>query len=133
MEIAHLLAHVGKPMSGEDAVVVTSLQEVFTEVYQASYEAKCVLDHKQAERVTTEIAIEARTLAMRAYQRAWQVHQDPEFCGLVADDVYTLTALLHHTNGYLTDFQTQRLAWIARGRFPCGYRGVFPFGKWVVV
>ena len=63
----------------------------------------------------------------------WELTQNEELCSLVSDDLRVLTAISEEHAGELSEFQRQRLTWYERGRFPCGYLGNFPNGKWVIV
>ena len=133
MNIQKLLEHFGEPLQEEEeAFLVTDLPTIFAEIYSASYEEMCLLDHREAESANTLAQERGVKAAEEAFKRAWARLSDSEFCGLVSDDVRTLVALMASGSVGSSLFRLQRLAWYERGRFPCGYRGQFPHGQWVV-
>jgi hypothetical protein len=101
--------------------------------YTRPYEDWCVEDHEAAKGLTgaenVELAVQA---AKNAYLGAWEVLPDPEFCGLISDDVETIVSLLLMPRP-LRAFTMERMQWYLRGRAPWGYSGEFPHGKWIIV
>ena len=132
MNLDRLLREFGTPLISERAILVHGLQEIFDGVYEERYERMCLADHEKAEQVPAQIAQSARAEAEGAYLRAWDIFPDPEFCALISDDVRSLFALKKQFSNSFNKFSSERLTWYEEGRFPCGYVGEFPLGKWVV-
>jgi len=132
VNVEKLLEHFGEPLQDEGAILATDLPTILAEIYSAPYEAMCLADHREAETADSLAKEHAVAAAAEAFKRAWTRSSDTEFCGLVSDDVRTLVALLASGRVSSSPFRLQRLAWYERGRFPCGYRGEFPIGQWVV-
>ena len=131
MKFDGLLRDFGRPLADPSVIVVSSLEQVLAAVYEETYESMCSEDHMEVSRASGPVAERARLIAEQAYLAVWSKFQNPELCGLVSDDLRALACLSDSSHG-LTAFQTQRLSWYERGRFPCGYSGEFPNGKWVV-
>ncbi len=123
-----VLRDFGHPVDG--AVVVNSLDEIFAHAYEPTYEHMCLADHEIVNSLCGS-AVRDISAAEHYFKQMWEHCQNAEICGIYSDDLMALKALENY--GYaLTDFQRQRLGWYKKGRFPCGYRGEFPNGTWIV-
>lgn len=126
------LHSIWKPHPDEAVIVVESPEDFYEQIYRRPYEDWCVQDHKEAEKLDPSELSRVTKVAESAYLEAWSVYPSPEFCALLSDDVHTIGSLILLNNGVLRRFTRERLGWYAGGRFPCGFDGRFPEGKWII-
>ena len=125
------LENIWAPVSDDAAIVVAGSRQFYEEIYKPPYEDWCVADHDRASRLGAAFQPAIRELARQAYLAAWNAFPEPEFCALFSDDIETIAALLVPREE-LRPFTEQRMRWYVAGRFPCGYAGEFPNGKWII-
>ena len=126
------LQNIWTPVADDAVIVVASAAEFYNEIYKPPYEAWCVEDHNEASKLDAAFQSEIQELASQAYLVAWAALPEPEFCALFSDDIDTIASLLI-LRTELKSFTEQRMTWYVAGRFPCGYAGEFPNGKWMIV
>lgn len=85
--------------------------------YAHPYEDWCLEDHQAATALAAELRAGVSAVARRAYLAAWNVLPNPEFCGLLSDDVHTTHALLLMSRP-LSQFTRERASWLSSGRVP---------------
>lgn len=127
------LHSIWQPCAERDVIVAATPEEFYEHIYQSPYEDWCVRDHDEARKFDSVVESGVRKAAEEAYLKAWSIYPSPEFCALLSDDVETIGSLILLNKGELRNFTRERLAWYARGRFPCGYEGQFEKGKWIIV
>ena len=128
----NILKNLGVPVADEEVYFVSSIGAVLNEMYEKAYERMCLEDHAKAEHCSPHSLKIAEVLAEKAYKIAWKLTKNEELCSLVSDDLRSLIAIVSEGSEGLNEFQRQRIAWYESGHFPCGYKGAFPNGKWVV-
>ena len=114
------------------ALIEEDLDAFFDPPYAKPYVDWCLADHDIAEKIERLHRDQVRDVAEAAYMKAWDFYPNPEFCGLISDDVRTLYALLLGGQ-QLKPFTAERATWYLRGRVPWGYEGEYPGGQWIIL
>ena len=126
------LSSLWAPLHEAEAALVDDLESVLESAYAQPFEDLCLIDHQESQALE-ELHEETVARACKAaYLAAWTRTENPEFSGLVGDDVRAIASLLILRPDSLRRFTQGRLNWLIRGRFACGYLGEFPNGTWLV-